>query len=80
MEYPGEDSGLWERVGQAGSVLLVVFEEVGLVPLSLLTPWQDDQPRALPGPSGSHGLEPPAGMRRKEATVLLAANFTANNR
>ncbi|NXB31678.1 CP131 protein, partial [Eulacestoma nigropectus] len=46
------------------------------------TTWNilDDQPRAFPGPSGSHGLEPPAGMRRKEATVLLAANFTANNR
>ncbi|NXP24399.1 CP131 protein, partial [Scytalopus superciliaris] len=44
------------------------------------TTWNilDDQPRAFPGPSGS--LEPPAGMRRKEATVLLAANFTANNR
>ncbi|NWR42214.1 CP131 protein, partial [Regulus satrapa] len=46
------------------------------------TTWNilDDQPRAFPGTSGSHGLEPPAGMRRKEATVLLAANFTANNR
>ncbi|XP_053850532.1 centrosomal protein of 131 kDa isoform X7 [Vidua macroura] len=46
------------------------------------TTWNilDDQPRVFPGPSGSHGLEPPAGMRRKEATVLLAANFTANNR
>ncbi|NXQ48111.1 CP131 protein, partial [Catharus fuscescens] len=46
------------------------------------TTWNilDDQPRAFLGPSGSHGLEPPAGMRRKEATVLLAANFTANNR
>ncbi|XP_068769693.1 centrosomal protein of 131 kDa isoform X8 [Struthio camelus] len=43
----------------------------------------DDQPRAFPGSSGTHGsgtLEPPAGMRKKEATVLLAANFTANNR
>ncbi|KFW71614.1 5-azacytidine-induced protein 1 [Pygoscelis adeliae] len=48
--------------------------------LILLTPWQDDQPRAFPGSSGSHGVQPPAGMRRKEATVLLAANFTANNR
>ncbi|NXI14546.1 CP131 protein, partial [Irena cyanogastra] len=46
------------------------------------TTWNilDDQPRAFLGPSGSHGLEPPTGMRRKEATVLLAANFTANNR
>ncbi|XP_074967183.1 centrosomal protein of 131 kDa isoform X7 [Phalacrocorax aristotelis] len=46
------------------------------------TTWNilDDQPRVLPGPSGSCGVEPPAGMRRKEATVLLAANFTANNR
>ncbi|NXK21304.1 CP131 protein, partial [Arenaria interpres] len=46
------------------------------------TTWNilDDQPRVFPGPSGSRGVEPPAGMRRKEATVLLAANFTANNR
>ncbi|NXA55762.1 CP131 protein, partial [Nothocercus julius] len=49
------------------------------------TTWNvlDDQPRGLPGSSGTHGsstLEPPAGMRKKEATVLLAANFTANNR
>ncbi|XP_053939325.1 centrosomal protein of 131 kDa isoform X11 [Cuculus canorus] len=46
------------------------------------TTWNvlDDQPRAFLGPSGSHGIEPPAGMRRKEAAVLLAANFTANNR
>ncbi|NXW40014.1 CP131 protein, partial [Nyctiprogne leucopyga] len=46
------------------------------------TTWNilDDQPRAFPGPSGSRGAEPPTGMRRKEATVLLAANFTANNR
>ncbi|XP_059684098.1 centrosomal protein of 131 kDa [Gavia stellata] len=46
------------------------------------TTWNilDDQPRAFLGHSGSRGVEPPAGMRRKEATVLLAANFTANNR
>ncbi|XP_056218599.1 centrosomal protein of 131 kDa isoform X5 [Falco biarmicus] len=43
------------------------------------TTWNilDDQPRAFPGFCSG---EPPAGMRRKEATVLLAANFTANNR
>ncbi|NWX81360.1 CP131 protein, partial [Alca torda] len=40
----------------------------------------DDQPRVFPGPSSSRGVEPPVGMRKKEATVLLAANFTANNR
>ncbi|NXN06696.1 CP131 protein, partial [Indicator maculatus] len=46
------------------------------------TTWNvlDDQPRVVPGPSSSCGVEPPAGMRRKEAAVLLAANFTANNR
>ncbi|NXK72702.1 CP131 protein, partial [Amazona guildingii] len=46
------------------------------------TTWNilDDQPRAFPGPSSAHRTEPPAGMRRKEATMLLAANFTANNR
>ncbi|NXF36589.1 CP131 protein, partial [Nyctibius bracteatus] len=46
------------------------------------TTWNilDDQPRAFPGPCGSRGAEPPVAMRRKETTVLLAANFTANNR
>ncbi|NXL73564.1 CP131 protein, partial [Leptocoma aspasia] len=46
------------------------------------TTWNilDDQPRVFQGHSGPHGLELPTGMRRKEATVLLAANFTANNR
>ncbi|XP_064891177.1 centrosomal protein of 131 kDa isoform X4 [Columba livia] len=46
------------------------------------TTWNilDDQPRAFPGTTGPRGLEPPPGMRRKEAAVLLAANFTANNR
>ncbi|XP_054702930.1 centrosomal protein of 131 kDa isoform X2 [Grus americana] len=46
------------------------------------TTWNilDDQPRAFLGPPGSRSVEPPAGMRRKEASVLLAANFTANNR
>uniref|UniRef100_A0A8V1AIV0 Centrosomal protein 131 n=1 Tax=Gallus gallus TaxID=9031 RepID=A0A8V1AIV0_CHICK len=32
------------------------------------------------GTRSSRATEPPAGMRKKEATVLLAANFTANNR
>ncbi|KAM6245460.1 LOW QUALITY PROTEIN: centrosomal protein of 131 kDa [Porphyrio hochstetteri] len=46
------------------------------------TTWNvlDDQPRAFLGPPGSRSVEPPVGMRRKEASVLLAANFTANNR
>ncbi|XP_061866728.1 centrosomal protein of 131 kDa isoform X3 [Colius striatus] len=46
------------------------------------TTWNvlDDQPRVFSGPSGSHGAGPAAGMRRKEGTMLLAANFTANNR
>ncbi|OXB81049.1 UNVERIFIED_CONTAM: hypothetical protein H355_004979 [Colinus virginianus] len=46
------------------------------------TTWNilDDQPRVFPGPSGSRTAEPPASMRKKEGTVLLAANFTANNR
>ncbi|XP_015735611.1 centrosomal protein of 131 kDa isoform X1 [Coturnix japonica] len=55
---------------------------VSKTPLEKKTTWNilDDQPRAFPGPSGSRPAEPPAGMRKKEATVLLAANFTANNR
>ncbi|NXO04982.1 CP131 protein, partial [Rhinopomastus cyanomelas] len=46
------------------------------------TTWNilDDQPRAFPGPSSPCSVEQPLGMRRKEAAVLLAANFTANNR
>ncbi|XP_043353494.1 centrosomal protein of 131 kDa isoform X2 [Dermochelys coriacea] len=49
------------------------------------TTWNilDDQPRVFPIPSSTRSssiLEPPAGMRKKETTVLLAANFTANNR
>ncbi|NWZ39617.1 CP131 protein, partial [Brachypodius atriceps] len=76
---------------QTGDFLAFFEEDSGgrkkLATLSKTSPekkttWNilDDQPRAFPGPSGSHGLEPPSGMRRKEATVLLAANFTANNR
>ncbi|XP_074870340.1 centrosomal protein of 131 kDa [Carettochelys insculpta] len=49
------------------------------------TTWNilDDQPRVFPVPSSTRStstLESPAGMRKKETTVLLAANFTANNR
>lgn len=62
-----------EEVGQGGGFGSCLH-------LYLLAPWQDDQPRAFPGSSGSCSVEPPAGMRRKEAAVLLAANFTANNR
>ncbi|XP_034645794.1 centrosomal protein of 131 kDa isoform X1 [Trachemys scripta elegans] len=49
------------------------------------TTWNilDDQPRVFPIPSSTRSsstLESPAGMRKKETTVLLAPNFTANNR
>lgn len=43
----------------------------------------DDQPRALPSPPDARSpcaLDVPAGPRRREGTVSLAPNFTANNR
>ncbi|XP_055245463.2 centrosomal protein of 131 kDa isoform X14 [Gorilla gorilla gorilla] len=43
----------------------------------------DDQPRGFTLPSNarsSSALDAPAGPRRKECTVALAPNFTANNR
>ncbi|XP_036198070.1 centrosomal protein of 131 kDa isoform X6 [Myotis myotis] len=43
----------------------------------------DDQPRALPSPPAARSpcaLDTPAGPRRREGTVSLAPNFTANNR
>ncbi|KAK1330738.1 hypothetical protein QTO34_008676 [Cnephaeus nilssonii] len=43
----------------------------------------DDQPRALPSPPDARSpcaLDAPAGPRRREGTVSLAPNFTANNR
>ncbi|XP_054171514.1 centrosomal protein of 131 kDa isoform X13 [Homo sapiens] len=43
----------------------------------------DDQPRGFTLPSNarsSSALDSPAGPRRKECTVALAPNFTANNR
>lgn len=64
---------LWGRDGEWGRHF---WCWLSLVP----GPTQDDQPRALPAPSSSGGAEPAAGMRKKEAAVLLAANFTANNR
>ncbi|XP_066470557.1 centrosomal protein of 131 kDa isoform X7 [Tiliqua scincoides] len=44
------------------------------------TTWNilDEQPRTFPAPSSTR--ETPAGMRKKEISVPLAANFTANNR
>ncbi|XP_059388656.1 centrosomal protein of 131 kDa isoform X2 [Carassius carassius] len=49
------------------------------------TTWNilDDQPRAFPVPSSSHStcsMDSPTGMKKREAGVSLAANFTANNR
>uniref|UniRef100_A0A671N8R7 Centrosomal protein of 131 kDa n=1 Tax=Sinocyclocheilus anshuiensis TaxID=1608454 RepID=A0A671N8R7_9TELE len=49
------------------------------------TTWNilDDQPRAFPVPSSSHStcsMDFPTGMKKREAGVSLAANFTANNR
>uniref|UniRef100_A0A672K8K0 Centrosomal protein of 131 kDa-like n=1 Tax=Sinocyclocheilus grahami TaxID=75366 RepID=A0A672K8K0_SINGR len=43
----------------------------------------DDQPRAFPVPSSSHStcsMDSPTGLKKREAGVSLAANFTANNR
>uniref|UniRef100_A0A8B9G4A1 Centrosomal protein 131 n=1 Tax=Amazona collaria TaxID=241587 RepID=A0A8B9G4A1_9PSIT len=70
-------------MGRKRAVRAEVFEDMGLGLCLHLSPagsMQDDQPRAFPGPSSARRTEPPAGMRRKEATMLLAANFTANNR
>ncbi|XP_016335794.1 centrosomal protein of 131 kDa-like isoform X2 [Sinocyclocheilus anshuiensis] len=49
------------------------------------TTWNilDDQPRAFPVPSSSHStcsMDSPTGLKKREAGVSLAANFTANNR
>lgn len=44
---------------------------------------QDDQPRVFPVPSSSHStcsMDSPTGLKKREAGVSLAANFTANNR
>ncbi|KAG7491232.1 hypothetical protein MATL_G00000850 [Megalops atlanticus] len=49
------------------------------------TTWNilDDQPRAFPPPSSTRSagsLDSPTGLKKREAGVALAANFTANNR
>ncbi|XP_073683888.1 centrosomal protein of 131 kDa [Garra rufa] len=49
------------------------------------TTWNilDDQPRAFLVPSSSHStcsMDSPTGLKKREAGVSLAANFTANNR
>ncbi|XP_051771569.1 centrosomal protein of 131 kDa isoform X2 [Ctenopharyngodon idella] len=49
------------------------------------TTWNilDDQPRVFPVPSSSHStcsMDSPTGLKKREAGISLAANFTANNR
>uniref|UniRef100_A0A8C2ASQ0 5-azacytidine-induced protein 1 n=1 Tax=Cyprinus carpio TaxID=7962 RepID=A0A8C2ASQ0_CYPCA len=49
------------------------------------TTWNilDDHSRAFPVPSSSHStcsIDSPTGLKKREAGVSLAANFTANNR
>lgn len=49
------------------------------------TTWNilDDQQRVFPVPSSSHStcsMDSPTGLKKREAGVSLAANFTANNR
>ncbi|XP_051958257.1 centrosomal protein of 131 kDa-like isoform X2 [Xyrauchen texanus] len=49
------------------------------------TTWNilDDQPRVFPVPSSSHStcsMDSSTGLKKREAGVYLAANFTANNR
>ncbi|XP_051968511.1 centrosomal protein of 131 kDa isoform X2 [Xyrauchen texanus] len=49
------------------------------------TTWNilDDQPRVFPVPSSSHStcsMDSPTGLKKRDAGVFLAANFTANNR
>ncbi|XP_066521739.1 centrosomal protein of 131 kDa [Hoplias malabaricus] len=49
------------------------------------TTWNilDDQPRAFPLPSSSRStcsVDSPTGLKKRDSSVSLAANFTANNR
>ncbi|KAI4887013.1 hypothetical protein NFI96_027450 [Prochilodus magdalenae] len=49
------------------------------------TTWNilDDQPRAFPLPSSSRStrsMDSPTGLKKRDSSVSLAANFTANNR
>uniref|UniRef100_A0A671N6T0 Centrosomal protein of 131 kDa n=1 Tax=Sinocyclocheilus anshuiensis TaxID=1608454 RepID=A0A671N6T0_9TELE len=60
------------------------FESLSLLVLMMVNRTKlDDQPRAFPVPSSSHStcsMDFPTGMKKREAGVSLAANFTANNR
>uniref|UniRef100_A0A671RRY8 Centrosomal protein of 131 kDa-like n=1 Tax=Sinocyclocheilus anshuiensis TaxID=1608454 RepID=A0A671RRY8_9TELE len=60
------------------------FESLSLLVLMLVNRTKlDDQPRAFPVPSSSHStcsMDSPTGLKKREAGVSLAANFTANNR
>ncbi|XP_060127921.1 centrosomal protein of 131 kDa isoform X9 [Zootoca vivipara] len=82
-------NGAFSSVEQHGDFLTLFESSSGgrkkLASLSKVSPekkttWNilDEQPRTFPVPSGTQ--EAPAGMRKKEIYVPLAANFTANNR
>ncbi|XP_060127916.1 centrosomal protein of 131 kDa isoform X3 [Zootoca vivipara] len=81
-------NGAFSSVEQHGDFLTLFESSSGgrkkLASLSKVSPekkttWNilDEQPRTFPVPSGTQ--EAPAGMRKKEIYVPLAANFTANN-
>nr|XP_028570411.1 centrosomal protein of 131 kDa isoform X12 [Podarcis muralis] len=82
-------NGAFSSVEQHGDFLTLFESSSGgrkkLASLSKVSPekkttWNilDEQPRTFPVPSSTQ--EAPAGMRKKEIYVPLAANFTANNR
>ncbi|XP_060108822.1 centrosomal protein of 131 kDa [Heteronotia binoei] len=82
-------NGTFNSAEQHGDFLTLFDSSSGgrkkLASLSKVSPekkttWNilDEQPRTFPVPSSTR--ETPAGMRKKEICVPLAANFTANNR
>ncbi|XP_015264163.1 PREDICTED: centrosomal protein of 131 kDa isoform X1 [Gekko japonicus] len=82
-------NGTFNSAEQHGDFLTLFDSSSGgrkkLASLSKVSPekkttWNilDEQPRTFPVPSSTR--ETPAGMRKKEIYVPLAANFTANNR